>query len=404
VEAGLPASGPVQLDFGLGEAAEAFRLEARRFLEAHPVSEEARANQHNWEGFDPAFHRAMAGAGLLFASWPSEYGGQNRDRFESTALAEELARAGRSIHAMSVTRLVGETLMKLASEDVKREVLPKLARGEALCSLGYTEPGSGSDVAAAQTRAVREGDAWVINGQKMFTSGAELTQYIFLLTRTNPTAKKHRGLTMFLVPTDTPGLEIQPIHTLSGERTNATYYTDVRVPDAFRVGEVDHGWAVVGYALHLEHGAGGGGSGASTLNHMIERAADWARRRRRGGRPALEDPRVRETLAWAAAQAEVLTSLGRRALWTGATGKPDRGEGAMRTTFEKLATIDVASRLMDVTAPESVLQRGAPGAIDDGTLEFGYRLGTANAIYGGTAEILKSIVAQAALGMPRSRS
>jgi alkylation response protein AidB-like acyl-CoA dehydrogenase len=303
-----------------------------------------------------------------------------------------------------VTRLVGETLMKFASEDVKREVLPKLARGEALCSLGYTEPGSGSDVAAAQTRAVREGDEWVINGQKMFTSGAELTQYIFLLTRTNPTAKKHRGLTMFLVPTDTPGLEVQPIHTLSGERTNATYYTGVRVPDAFRVGEVDQGWAVVGYALHLEHGAGGGSTGALTVSHMIERAVDWARRRRRGGRPALEDARVRETLAWAAAQAEVLTSLGRRALWAGATGKPDRGEGAMRTTFEKLATLDVASRLMDVTAPESVLQRGAPGAIDDGALEFGYRLGTANAIYGGTAEILKSIVAQAALGMPRSRS
>jgi alkylation response protein AidB-like acyl-CoA dehydrogenase len=400
----LPEAGAIPLDFGLGTAAEAFRLEVRAFLEAHPASEEVRNNRHNWEGFDPEFHRALAKAGLLFASWPAAYGGQGRDPFESTALAEEMARAGRTIHAMSVTRLVGETLMKFASEEVKREVLPQLARGEAICCLGYTEPGSGSDVAAAETRAVREGDAWVIDGQKMFTSGADIAQYVFLLTRTNPAAKKHRGLTMFLVPTDTPGIEIQPIHTLSDERTNATYYTNVRVSDAYRVGEVDQGWSVIGYALHLEHGSGGGATFASEMNHMIARAAEWARGRRRGGRPALEDAHVREALAWAAAEAEVTTSLGLRALWIGVTGKPDRGEGAMRVAFHKFATVDVASRLMDLTAPESVLRRGADGAIDDGALEFGYRLGTANAIYGGTAEILKSIVAQTALGMPRSRS
>jgi alkylation response protein AidB-like acyl-CoA dehydrogenase len=399
----LPEAGEVTIDFGLGEKAEEFRLVVRRFLEAHPASEETRAKRHSFDGHDPEFHRLLAREGLLFASWPKEYGGQGRDPFEATALGEEMERAGRTTYTIGNARLVAETLMEFASEEVKRDVLPRIAEGEALCALGYTEPGSGSDVAAAQTRAVRDGDDWVINGQKMFTSSADIADYIFLLTRTNPDAKKHQGLTMFLVPVDTPGIEIQPIYTLSDERTNATYYTDVRIADRFRVGEVDGGWAVVGYALHLEHSAGASGGGGD-LERMIETVAAWARERRRGGRPAIEDDRVREVLAYTLAEAEITEALALRGLWCAVEGLPDRAEGAMSAAFKKFSTLDVAARLMDLTAPESVLQRGADGAIEGGALEFGYRLGTALGIYGGTAEILKSIVAQVGLGMPRSRS
>ena len=135
--------------------------------------------------------------------------------------------------------MVGATLMRFASDELKREVLPRICSGDAVTSLGYTEPAAGSDVAAAQTRAVRDGDDWVINGQKMFTSGANVAQYVFLLTRTDTEAAKHRGLTMFLVPFETPGIEIQAVHTLSDERTNITYYSDVRVagPLSDRPGE-----------------------------------------------------------------------------------------------------------------------------------------------------------------------
>src|SRR5262249_47712119 len=151
---------------------------------------------------------------------------------------------------------VGATLIRHASDELKREVLPRILAGEAVFSLGYTEPGSGSDVAAAKTRAARDGDHWVIDGQKMVTSGAHLAQYGFLLARTDPSAAKHKGLTMFLVPLDTAGVEIQPVHTLSGERTNVTYYNGVRIPDRYRVGGVNGGWAVIGYALEIEHGTG----------------------------------------------------------------------------------------------------------------------------------------------------
>jgi len=399
----LPTAGDVQLDFSLGEMAEKFREEARRFFEAHPTPSELLVHRHDFEGYDPVFQRQMAEAGLLFTSWPEKYGGRRLGALESAAFTEELRRAGRNGYAISTTSFVGQTIIEFGSEELKQEVLPRMIRGEAICSLGFTEPSSGSDVAAAVTRATLHGDDWVIDGQKMFTSAANLAQYVFLLTRTNPDAPKHRGLTMFLVPLDSPGIEIQPIHTLSDERTNATYYTDVRVPDRYRIGPVDEGWMVLGHALHLEHGTGGGTGQLSDARDMVDAAGQWALSRQRNGRLAIDDEHVRDVLARVDAIAEVGASLALRRLWTVANDLPDNGVGSMATAFNKTTTAGIASRLMDLTAPESVLRRESDGAIDDGAFEFGYRLAAAGAIYGGTAEILNSIVAQSALGMPRSR-
>jgi alkylation response protein AidB-like acyl-CoA dehydrogenase len=295
--------------------------------------------------------------------------------------------------------------MRFASEELKREVLPRVLAGEVIISLGYTEPSAGSDVAAAQTRAVRDGDGWVIDGQKMFTSGANLTQYVFLLTRTDPGAAKHRGLTMFLVPLDTPGIEIHPVHTLSDERTNVTYYGGVRIPDRYRVGPVDGGWSVLGYALELEHGTSGGASTYSLiLRELLDKALRWARTAERHGRPALEDPRVRERLARVAMHAEQAFVLARRSLWNGATGRPDRGEGPMTKLLGTEALQADASDLLDLMAPDSLLHAGVPGAAAEGEAQFAYRLGAAATIYGGSTEIIRSIIAQQALGLPRSRS
>jgi alkylation response protein AidB-like acyl-CoA dehydrogenase len=401
----LPEAGEATLEFGLGPRAEQFRLEARRFFEENLVGEFRAHARHDWDGHHPVFQRKLAEAGLAFASWPPEYGGQGRDPYEMTALGEEFHRAGWTMHAIGTTRLVGETLLRLASEELKREVLPRICAGDAVISLGYTEPGSGSDVAAAQTRAVRDGDQWVINGQKIFTSGANVSQYVFLLTRTDPGAPKHRGLTMFLVPLDSPGVEIQPIRTLSDERTNATYYTDVRIPDRYRVGEVNGGWSVLRYALDLEHGAGGMSGFEAEHRAMVERAAAWARSAPRGdGSTAFDDARVRERLAHAAVQVEVSRLLGLRSLWTGVEHRSDRGEGPMAKLFGAEAYIRDASDLMDLAAPDSLLKPGEPGAAGDGHIEFSYRLSTAMSIYGGTSEIMRSLIAQATLGMPRSRS
>ncbi len=372
---------------------------------AENLTDELRAHAHySWEGHHPGFQRQLAGAGLLYPTWPRKYGGQERDPYEATALAEELVSVGWGMHAITTTRMVAETLMRFGSEELKLEVLNRIARGEAICSLGYTEPASGSDVAAAQTRAVRDGDEWVINGQKMFTSGANIAQYVFLLTRTDPEARKHRGLTMFLVPLDTEGIEIHPIYTISDERTNATYYSDVRISDRYRVGGVNEGWSVIGYALQLEHGGGDGGSLGSEQEKMIAAAVTWARTAIRPGGTAMLDPRVRERLARAATRAAVSKVLGLRSLWSGVEGQPDRGAGPMSALFSSESFVQIATDLLDLAAPDSILGADALGEVLKGEIEFGYRHSTATTIYAGSSEILRSIIAQVALSMPRSRS
>jgi Acyl-CoA dehydrogenases len=397
----LPDVGAPDIDFGLGADAEAFAEMATDFFEEN-LDDELRAHAHfAWEGHHPGFQRKLADAGLLFPSWPREYGGQGRSRYELYALYRVMREFGWTTFAISTTYYPAMSLLEFGSEALKQEVLPRVTRGDAIICLGYSEPGSGSDVAAAQTRAVRDGKDWLINGQKMFTSGAERAQYVFLLTRTDPQARKHDGLTMFLVPLDLPGIEIQAVHTLSDERTNLTYYNDVRVPDRYRVGEVNGGWTVVAYALELEHGGGYPHEQADLLQGAVE----WAQAKLLGGVPAIELPRVRERLARAAMHAEIAEVLGARALFATAEGRKDSAIGPMARIYSADRFIEDSADLMDLCAPDSLLQ-GRPGGQQRGAaaVEFRYRLSTACAIYGGTTEIMKSIVAQTALGMPRSRS
>ena len=239
------------MDFRLGERSDAFRDEVRAFLREHfrpEMVERAHdtGTSHNWE-----FHRALGAQGWIAASWPEEYGGQGRDPMEMTAMRDELRLAGVPTDGLGQTIMIARTLRAVGTDEQKQRFIPPALAGEIIFALGYTEPDSGSDVAAAKTRAVRDGDEWVIDGQKMFTTLAHEATYVFLLTRTNPDVPKHQGLTMFLVPLDSPGVEIHPVHTMGGERTNATFYTGVRVPDSLRVGEVDGGWDVMTVALDV---------------------------------------------------------------------------------------------------------------------------------------------------------
>ena len=189
----LPAAGDPHIEFAFSAEAEAVRPVARRFFEEN-LTPEVRARMHfSWDGHDPVMQRKLAEAGLLFPTWPREYGGLEADPWQASVIREEFVRAGWTQHATGTTGLVADTVLAFGSEELKREVLPRIARGEATCALGYSEPGSGSDVAAAQTRAVRDGDHWVIDGQKMFTSGAHLAEYVFLLTRTDRRRRQAQG-------------------------------------------------------------------------------------------------------------------------------------------------------------------------------------------------------------------
>ena len=256
------------MDFRLGEGSEAFRQEARTFLD-EVLTDEVRDQMHrtgvhhNWD-----FHRHLVERGLLAPGWPEEYGGQGRDPLEMLAFMEEFHRAGAPTYAVGTTLMVANIIRHLGTEEQKQLILPPALGGEIIIVLGFTEPESGSDVAAAQTRAVRDGDQWVVNGQKMFTTNAQEADYVFMLARTNPDVPKHQGLTTFLVPLRQPGVEIQPVYTLSGERTNLTFYSDVRVDDSLRIGEVDGGWDVMQVSLTFERAGDQGGESISLLAAM----------------------------------------------------------------------------------------------------------------------------------------
>lgn len=400
----LPDPGEVTIDYSLGEDGEAFRQKIRARFEILFTEEMRGRERLGWEACDFDFQKRLAKEGLLFPTWPTEYGGLGVGALEARAWIEEFERVGWPIQSLATTRMVGESLMRFGTDELKNEVLPRIAAGEAICTLGYTEPGSGSDVAAASTRAVRDGDEWIINGQKMFTSGANLGQYVFLLTRTDQDAAKHRGLTLFLVPLDSPGIEVHPIYTLSDEQSNATYYTDVRVSDHYRVGDVNGGWGVLGYALNLEHGGGGGSGFVHVHRQLVEAAYDWAQSTKRGEGSAALDPRVREKIGQVAMTVEVILALGRTSLWAGMGEESIPGMGPMLKLLGAQTYIKDASALLDLAAPDSLFAKGSEPAVGGGEIEYGYRLSTATSIYGGTSEIMRSIVAQVVLGMPRSRS
>ena len=216
-------------------------------------------------------------------------------RVRAAIVAREYTRSGAPAILAGTTLLPAIAIRNHGSEQLQREVLPGIANGTIRVCLGYTEPDAGSDLAAVRTRAVRDGDEWILNGQKMFTTGAQFCQYSFCLTRTNPDVAKHKGLTVFLVPLDLPGIEIRGIGTVGGERTNFVHYDDVRVPDHFRLGAVDAGWTVVSEPLAQEHGIGRG-------DDARDRAAGLLRQHdpspaRRGGRRAAGRGRRRGTAA-----------------------------------------------------------------------------------------------------------
>jgi alkylation response protein AidB-like acyl-CoA dehydrogenase len=357
------------------------------------VEEEHRTGTHH----NKVLHRMLADDGLLGAGWPKEYGGTDVDPGYAQAVFEEIGRFGLRMDGWITTWMVAHTILRAGGEAIKREILPAALRGDVVIVLGYTEPSCGSDAAAAKTRAVRDGDDWVINGSKMFTSTAHEATHVFLLTRTNTEVPKHKGLTMFLVPLDLPGVEIAPIYTLGGQRTNATYYGDVRVPDSARVGDVDTGWSVMRVALVFERGASVGRSGPT----LAQRVADYTRGHAApGGQRLYDAPGVRAVLARAAIDDEVGKLLGLRNHWAAENGGMSGVEGAMAKMWGSEQSQRQHAAFMDLLGAEGVLTGQGPL---DGAVEDAFRNSVVATIYGGSSEVMREIVAERRLKLPRSR-
>ena len=387
------------LDFHLGAKAERVREQIREFLRREFTAEDAERERREGGGHDWRLYHKLAAYGWVSAGWPKEMGGGGRDPYEILALYWELSKAGFPWFGLLNNGFIGHTLMALGTEAQKRDLVPRIAQGEVLVALGYSEPGAGSDVAAARTQARREGDGWVIDGEKMWTTTAHEAQYVFTLTRTSQQDRPHRGLTMFLIPTDAPGVEIRPVHTLGGERTNSFSLSQVRVPDSARVGEVDQGWAVVRFALGLEQAMGY----ADLQERFLEEASVWVQTPGADGLLPFADSRVRDQLAQSAIHAEVARLLRYRSTWLSAEGRPLGAKGAMTKSFSAATYLEDTQAWSELAGPLAMLAHDESRRVAGGIFEEVFRQTPVNTIYGGTVEILRSLVAESELGLPKSR-
>jgi alkylation response protein AidB-like acyl-CoA dehydrogenase len=372
-----------------------FLNEARAFLNAHVTEEVKRRDRETGDNFDEGVHLALGAAGYLAAEWKSESnGGFSPVRRRIWEL--EKRRAHVPWVTWGTTAMVARSVAKFGSKVLQDEVLPGVFSGQVRLCLGYTEPEGGSDVATCKTRAVREADgsSWVINGSKMFTTGAHNCQYVFLITNTDPDAPKHRSLTMFLVPLNSPGIEIQGIRTIDGDRTNIVYYSDVRVDDKYRLGDVNAGWTVLREPLNVEHGAvAAAPDGLQDVSIMMHQAGFMAEAvDKAAARVAQPDPSGRRLLD----DQSVAHRLGRSVA---------RLEAALSTPgiFGRVAIAqtmrDVSPDLMDIQGAASALPVGTAGSTDDGASEYIYRFAPLVGIYGGTLEVFRNMIAQYVLGL-----
>ena len=385
------------ISFTFGDKSDAYAASARQFFSRNMNSELAEFAFATDDGNHP-FNQQLASAGFMYADWPQEHGGEGRDAYEMAALRTVYTEFGWPKVLPTVTHMVGKILMHFATDEAKAEILPRLATGASNVALGYSEPSCGSDVFAAKTRAVREGDDWIIDGQKMFTSQGHLADYCLLIARTDPNLAKHAGLTLFIIPLSIPGYECHEVKTLGAERTNITYYTAMRVPDRYRVGEVNGGAKVMAAALALEQSGGDFFVGA--LQTMMKHGLKWAREADANGNAPIDRARVRARLALVQTRIEVADLLDRRSVWAFAEQATEKYYGPMAKLFASEALVSCSTELAELTAPWSLLQERS----DLGAIELESRKSVQATIYGGTSEVQRSIIAESALGMPRTRS
>ena len=343
--------------------------------------------------------RQVGKDGWLGVGWPSEYGGGGRTMVEQLIFLEEQRRAGAPFPFVTVST-VGPALMALGSDEQKAEFLPRILAGKCHFSIGYSEPGAGTDLASLTTTAVQDGDDWIINGTKMFTSGANDTDYIWLATRTDPDAPKHKGITIFIVPADSKGFSASLIHTLGGSATAMSYYENVRVPKENIVGGLNGGWKLI--TTQLNHERIGLAAFGSVCYARTERVIEWARdtERPEGGR-MLDLPWVQHNLAEVFARIEAMKLLNWRMAAELETGRLNPADASAVKIYGTETVLEVYRLLQEIVGPSALVAAGSPAAGIDGEIEHEARLATINTFGGGVNEIQREIVSMAGLGMPR---
>jgi alkylation response protein AidB-like acyl-CoA dehydrogenase len=387
------------MDFELTPDQRVFRDELRAYFATMMTDALTTELATNLEGGGPEFRtamRQMGRDGLLGLSWPKQYGGQERSAVEQYLFADEVQGAGFPLPFLTLNT-VGPMLRVHGTDAQRDHFCPRILAGEIFFAIGYSEPGAGTDLASLTTSAVRDGDEWVINGQKMWTSLAQYADYIWLAARTDPDAPKHKGLSIFLVPTSSPGFSRTPVHTVGGVMTNATYYDDVRVPAENLIGGENNGWRLITGQLNHERISL---VTVSRLLRDLRSVTDWARETVVDGAPVIERSWVQHNLARVYAKAQVVRLMCWRQAWAADSGQPHPAESSAIKVLGSEFNLEAYRAMLEVLGTAGVLRGDGPGALLEGRIESSYRNGLILTFGGGTNEIQRDIIAMAGLGMP----
>jgi alkylation response protein AidB-like acyl-CoA dehydrogenase len=385
---------------GLDEEQQALRSELRAYY-ADLLTDEVREALHEEAGCGPVHRqviRKMGQDGWLGIGWPEEYGGQGRSQIEQFIFFDESMRCGSPVPLLTINT-VGPTLYNHASDELKAELLPKITAGEILFCIGYTEPGAGTDLAALKTRADRDGDDYVINGQKVYTSVAGDADYIWLAARTDQDAAKHAGISMLVVDMQTPGIKVEPMHLLSDHNINSTFFDDVRVPARYLVGGENKGWKLITSQLNHERVTL---CSSGMIEGTFEEVLRWARETRRpDGSRVIDREWVQTNLARVWSGIEFLRLTNWKVAWDATHGDLKVQDASGLKVFGTEFYMEAIRLMMEIVGPRAYLQRGSEEAALHGQLDSLYRTLLILTFGGGTNEVQRDLIGLFGLGLPR---
>ena len=389
------------MEIGYTEEQEALRSELRAYY-ANLLTPDVEAELARSGGVGPTVRRLvkqMAADGWLGIGWPTEYGGQGRSAVEQFIFFDESMRSGAPVPMLTINT-VGPTIMSFGTKEQKDYFLPRILAGEIHFCIGYTEPGAGTDLASLETRGVVDGEELVINGTKIFTSLAGDADFCWLAVRTDPDASKHKGISIVIVPMDTPGVRVVPMQLLGEHNINTTFWEDVRVPLSNVVGGLNNGWSLITNQLNHER---------VTLCSpgIIERALGdvtaWAKATDLAdGRRVIDQEWVRIHLARVHAKLEFLKLINWKVAWTATQGNLEVADASSTKVFGTEFYLEALRLLSEVIGPAATLRRDSPGAVLRGRLEMYSRSLIILTFGGGTNEVQRDLIAIFGLGMPRS--
>jgi len=399
------------MDFAYTPAQEALREEVRQFITENitpGIVEELETTGIRRRGPKTReLYQKISDNGWIGISWPKEYGGQAGSRIDQYIVEEEFSRIGITVGGAGSG---APAILAAGTEEQKEYFLPGLMRGEISFALGFSEPQAGADLAGLQCRAVRDGDEFVINGQKMYTTAAHYATHIYLMARTDPDAPRHRGISIFLIPMDTPGITVRPLWTIQNEptaplgttygdnRTNETFFEDVRVPASCLLGEENSGWYVGAMGLNLDR------VGASRYLISVRRDEDivnWIKENQMDGYTMDDDPTIRDKVAELWIEAQVCRLMTMRSMSLVEKGGNFTYEGAAEKVWAPEHGVKTTETIAQILGPYGQLLNGSEGAIEDGLFAHNLMGAFQSGINHGSVQVMRDQVARRGLGMPR---